>query len=178
MTRYVALLRGIAPMNPKHKNSELRRVFEELGFDNVISVISSGNLIFDSPERSKAKLEAEIESALLDHLGAPCSTIVRSEKDIRTLAASHTFDGYPDDRNGRCNVTFLKHKTAGPELPMQLEGGTEILAMEHQCVLSVVNMGDGTPNVMTWLEKTYGKQVTTRTWKTVHRLVKAFDKSA
>jgi hypothetical protein len=32
--------------------------------------------------------------------------------------------------------------------------------------------GSGTPDLMRWLEKTFTKDITTRTWKTVHRIVK------
>lgn len=42
MTTYVALLRGIVPLNPNMRNEKLRGVFEKLGFTNVRTVISSG----------------------------------------------------------------------------------------------------------------------------------------
>src|SRR3546814_6333564 len=87
MTAYVALLRGIAPTNPKMRNAELRRVFEELGFDAVRTVISSGNVLFESPDRSRTRLESQIEAALHAHLGAPCTTIVRSRRQLERLAA-------------------------------------------------------------------------------------------
>ena len=48
MAKYVALLRGITPSNPKLRNEKLRNVFESLGYKNVVSVISSGNIIFET----------------------------------------------------------------------------------------------------------------------------------
>ena len=48
--RYVALLRGIGPANPNMRNEKLRGVLEELGLANVASVISSGNLLFDTED--------------------------------------------------------------------------------------------------------------------------------
>jgi uncharacterized protein (DUF1697 family) len=46
MVKYVALLRGIAPTNPNMRNDKLRGVFEKLSFENVKTVISSGNVVF------------------------------------------------------------------------------------------------------------------------------------
>ena len=48
MPRYVALLRGISPMNAKMP--ELKRCFEDAGFGNVKTLLSSGNVVFDSPK--------------------------------------------------------------------------------------------------------------------------------
>src|SRR3546814_11137976 len=93
MTAYVALLRGIAPTNPKMRNAELRRVFEELGFDAVRTVISSGNVLFESPDRSRTRLESQIEAALHAPPGAPCTTIVRSPRQPERPAALAVFDG-------------------------------------------------------------------------------------
>ena len=43
-TRYAAFLRGISPMNATMAG--LRRAFEAAGFDDVSTVISSGNVVF------------------------------------------------------------------------------------------------------------------------------------
>ena len=40
MTRYVALLRGIAPALPHNSNAELRAVHEGLGLERVGSVLA------------------------------------------------------------------------------------------------------------------------------------------
>ena len=61
MATYVALLRGIMPMNPNMKGERLRETFESLGFKNVGTVIASGNVVFDSPTKSADALEAKIE---------------------------------------------------------------------------------------------------------------------
>lgn len=52
MTTYVALLRGILPLNPNMHNQKLRGVFEKLGFSNVHTVISSGNVIFETNSKN------------------------------------------------------------------------------------------------------------------------------
>src|SRR3546814_20244922 len=91
MTAYVALLRGIAPTNPKMRTAELRRVFEELGFDAVRTVISSGNVLFESPNRSRTPLESQLEAALHAHPGAPCTPTARTRPPLHRLGALDLF---------------------------------------------------------------------------------------
>lgn len=171
----VALLRGIGPGNPRMRNAELVRVLQGVGLDDVRSVISSGNLLFRSEERSRIRLEDRIEAALLDHLGAPCTTIVRSRRQIDELLRLDPFDGHDDEPDARCNVTFLKHRPpAGVELPAAGDG-YEILALEGQAVFSLVDTTrPTTPPFMAALERAFGREITTRTWRTVHRIARGF----
>lgn len=172
---YVALLRGIAPSNPKMRNAELRAVFEGLAFDDVRTVISSGNVLFSTGERSKAALESRIETALHEHLGAPCATILRSRRQIEHLAGLDVFDAYDDGPADRCNVTFLKRKPTASQSPPEGMAGAEVVAAQDQAVFSVIDTTTTkTPDLMLRLERAYGKEITTRTWKTVHRIAAAF----
>ena len=171
MTAYVALLRGIAPSNPKMRNAALREVFEGIGLEHVRTVISSGNVLFDCPDGERDELEDRIETALESHLGAPCSTIVRSRRQIALLAGLDVFDGYDDGPTQRCNVTFLKRPR--PASSIHLDGSIDarVVAVRNQAVFTVIDTtGNGTPAVMRELERLCGPQITMRTWRTVHRI--------
>lgn len=65
--RYVALLRGI---NVGGKNKvpmkELKAIFENLGFTEVITYINSGNVIFSSESKDKEKLIEHIKTEIKD----------------------------------------------------------------------------------------------------------------
>jgi len=170
---FVALLRGIAPMHPKMRNTELTRVFEQLGFERVRPVIASGNLVFESGERAKAAIEAAIEAALLDHLGASCTTIVRSRRQIERLLALDVFDRYSDEPAERCNVTFLKRRSQSANEAPVAPVGAEVVATRDQAVFSVIDTTRSkTPDLMARLERAYGPEITTRTWRTVHRIAR------
>lgn len=158
--RYVALLRGIAPLNPNMRGAKLCGVFRDLGFTNVASVISSGNVVFDSPSKSVAALEAKIEKALPAQLGFTSTTIIRSRREIEALIKKDPFKGKTHGTKTYLIVTFLKDKKLAP-------GGV---------VCTTVNMGEPrTPDVMARLEKKYAKAVTTRTWLTVLRILKKME---
>lgn len=174
MSKYVALLRGIAPMNPNMRNENLRRVLEELGFTNVRTVISSGNVLFESPITDTSELEAMIEAAWPDKLGFTSTTIIRSLDDLKELAAADPFAGYEHGPKTSLNVTFLKHQS---DQPKPLEGrGFSIIATYSREICSVIDITAAkTPDFMAKAEKMFGKQITTRTWKTVERIIKSLE---
>jgi uncharacterized protein (DUF1697 family) len=176
MPKYVALLRGIAPMNPNMRNDKLRGVFEDLGFEHVKTVISSGNVIFDSPSRSVKKLEETIEAALPEQLGFTSTTIIRSQGQIQKLIEQDPFEGMEHSQKSSLNVTFLKQKRkTGMKFPYKVEDRDyELLGMYDGAICSVIDLTSSkTPDLMLWLEKQFGKEITTRTWKTVERILKA-----
>jgi len=149
---YVALLRGIMPMNPNMKSEMLKEFFESLGFKNVATVIASGNIIFESPGKDTKKLEAKIEKALPVQLGFKSTTIIRSKDELEKLVKKNPFKDIKDEKPNYLVVTFFKDRK------------------KELC--TVINLAGGkTPDFMTKLEKTHGKEVTTRTWKTVGRIL-------
>lgn len=176
MTKYVALLRGIAPTNPNMRNDKLRRVFEKLGFANVKTVVSSGNIVFESPSRSVRKLEDRIEEALPKELGFKSTTIIRSQKQFQQLVDKNPFKSREHSQKSSLNVTFLKKKRkTAKKLPYEKDNRDyTLLGMYDGAICSVIDLTSAkTPDLMVWLEKKFGKEITTRTWKTVERILKA-----
>src|SRR5688572_19557075 len=90
--KYVALLRGIGPGTPNMRNDKLRGVFEGLGFKNVQSVISSGNIIFETDAIDVKSLETKIEKQW-PRLGFNSTTIIRSQKQLQALVDADPFKG-------------------------------------------------------------------------------------
>jgi uncharacterized protein (DUF1697 family) len=176
---YVALLRGIGPGNPNMRNDKLRGVLEGLGFDNVRSVISSGNVLFEADSTDAAALEARIEAAWPEQLGFQSTTILRSRPQLERLVAGSPFGDREDTDSSRLQATFLKEESDQSfDLPLSPAdgGGYAIVAIVDGTVCSTIDLsGSRTPGLMRWLEKTFGKQITTRTWKTVHRIVRRME---
>ena len=180
MYRYAALLRGIAPSNPNMTNDKLRGVFEGLGFEDVGSVLASGNIVFRSPESDVPALEARIQDALNAGLGIAGGTIIRELAELRALLDSDTFPGLTHGRGTYLTATFLKDGAAAPEgLPEQSDPRTRIVGFDPaaRVFLAVIDNSDPgkTPDFMAWLERTYGKDITTRTWLTVQRVVRKLE---
>src|SRR6266403_5871213 len=108
MTTYVALLRGIMPTNPNMRGEKLRGVFESLGFINVMTVIASGNVIFDTPSKNIEALETKIEKALNAQLGFSSTAMVRSKEQLERLVKQNPFNGIKDEKPNYLVVTFFK----------------------------------------------------------------------
>jgi uncharacterized protein (DUF1697 family) len=179
--KYVALLRGIGPSNPNMRNEKLRWLFEQLDFENVQTVISSGNVLFESPSRGVQALEAKIEEAIEHRLGFTSTTIIRSHRALARLVGDNPFGDLEDTPTARLNVTFLKKKQRTDlRFPYAVEDkGYAVVGMHGREVLSVVDLtGATTPDLMAWLERQFGKEITTRTWKTVGRILSRLDREA
>ena len=179
MHRYAALLRGIAPSGPNMTNDKLRGVFEGLGFEDVASVLASGNIVFGSEESDVAALEHRIEGALTGALGITSRTIVRSHAELRTLVDS---DPFPDLTHGSATyltATFLKYPHPGGDLAQPPDPTTRIVRYDSpaRVVLAVTDttVPGQTPSFMAWLERTCGKDITTRSWLTVQRVVRKLE---
>jgi uncharacterized protein (DUF1697 family) len=165
-------------MNPNMRNERLRGVFENLGFANVKTVISSGNVVFDSPSRSAKKLEDTIEKALPEQLGFTSTTIVRSKAQIQKLVDQNPFEGMAHSQKSSLNVTFLKKKTGSDmKFPYRVEQRDyQLLGIYDGAVCSVIDLtGSKPPDLMVWLERKFGKEITTRTWKTVETILKVME---
>jgi uncharacterized protein (DUF1697 family) len=153
MTTYVALLRGIMPMNPNTKGEKLRKVFESLGFERVDTVIASGNVVFSSPSKDTVALEARVEKALPKQLGFKSTTIIRSCAELERLVKKDPFRGVRDEKPNYLIVTFFKDR-------------------RRELCTVVDRTGASTPDFLRSLEREHGKELTTRTWKTVGRILK------
>lgn len=178
MKSYVALLRGIAPSNPNMRNEKLREVFEGLGFSNVRTVISSGNVLFETDSRAARTMEATVEKALPEQLGFSSTTIIRSKQELHAVVDRDPFAGMTHSGKTNLNVTFLKKK---PKIRLKFPhrprgSGYTILGVYDREICSVTDLTrSGTPDLMQWLEKEFGKEITTRTYNTVGRILQKLD---
>ena len=171
MKRYAAFLRGVSPTNCKMP--ELKRALEKAGFEDVKTLLSSGNAVFSAKAAPADKLERACEAAMEKHLGRSFDTIVRSVDDLHALLESDPYKAFRLKPGSKRVVTFLKKKPKVKlDLPIELHDA-RILAVRDREVLSAYVPSPKGPVFMTLIEKTFGKEVTTRTWETVSKVARA-----
>lgn len=155
MTTYAAFLRGIMPTNPNMRNEKLKSVFESLGFINVQTLISSGNVIFSTKTKVKdiTALESKIEKALFKELGIKSPAYIRSKEELESIIKKDPFKGHTHGPKSYLIVTFTKKKP-------------------REIFNNINTKQPTTAQFMALLDKEHGKDITTRTWKTVERMVK------
>ncbi|MBR0599961.1 DUF1697 domain-containing protein [Sinanaerobacter chloroacetimidivorans] len=105
--RYIALLRGI---NVGGKNkvsmSDLKACFEHAGYQNVITYINSGNVLFDSEEQELRRLTEECAKMIEKEFGFPIG-IVLIHVDTLKEALEHAPDWWDEDSESKHNAIFV-----------------------------------------------------------------------
>ncbi|MFD4294473.1 DUF1697 domain-containing protein [Rhodococcus sp. NPDC058505] len=97
MTRYAALLRGVNVGGVTIKMADLRATVEAAGFENVTTVLASGNVLFDSDRTDVAAVKSDIESALRDRFGYEAWIVLVDQPTLAAIVEAFPFDA---DRDG------------------------------------------------------------------------------
>jgi uncharacterized protein (DUF1697 family) len=105
--RYVAFLRGInVGGKTLIRMADLRACVEDLGHADVSTYIASGNVLFTSPARSAAALEAPLEQAIDQRFLLSVRVFVRSARQLAATVAAIPAH-WPGNADLRANVIFL-----------------------------------------------------------------------
>jgi len=152
----------------------LRKAFEAMGFKNVRTVLASGNVVFEPTGKKAEDFEAAIARGLAGAFGFPVPVLLRSMRELAALVAADPFKGLASGADTKLYVTFLPRDrpgASGARLPAPPKGA-RIVGVRPGEICSAVTLsgGAGTPELMAFLEKSLGKDVTTRNWQTVKRL--------
>jgi uncharacterized protein (DUF1697 family) len=165
MPRYAAFLRGVMPMNARMP--DLQQAFEAAGFTDVTTLLASGNVLFTARTASEASLERKAEAAMRRRLGRIFFTIVRPVERLRELLAADPYRPFRLKPGSKRVVTFLRDPPASRiVLPIAFQGA-RILALDGRDAFSAYVRSSKGPAFMVLIEKTFGKEQTTRTWETV-----------
>jgi uncharacterized protein (DUF1697 family) len=171
MPRYVALLRGVTPTNAKM--TDLRECLEGAGLSDVRTVLASGNVAFNTRTAAHGALERRLERVIEDGLGRSFAVIVRSVDHLTQLIEPDPFRGFSIPPNAKRVVTFLRQPPASrPSLPIERDGVFILTCTDTEVLTAYVQHEKG-PIFMTLLEKTFGKDITTRTMDTVAKCIRA-----
>ncbi|MBP2239492.1 uncharacterized protein (DUF1697 family) [Cytobacillus eiseniae] len=104
---YIALLRGI---NVGGKNKIdmklLKQTFEQVGMNDVVTYINTGNIIFSSKSSNKNELSLILEEAIHGDFGLPIKVIVRSFNDVSRIIQAIP-DDWRNDKDMKSDVMFL-----------------------------------------------------------------------
>ncbi|MEQ2529272.1 DUF1697 domain-containing protein [Bacillaceae bacterium CLA-AA-H227] len=104
---YIALLRGI---NVGGKNKIdmklLKQTFEQVGMQDVVTYINTGNIIFSSNDLSKNELSRILEEAIHKDFDLDIKVVVRSFDDIKRIISAIP-DTWKNDNEMKSDVMLL-----------------------------------------------------------------------
>ena len=176
METFISILRGINVSGQKKiLMADLKALYENLGFSNVVTYIQSGNVIFKADtSASDQDLVQRIEKAILTQYAFEVPVIVRRIEEMETLLQTNPFLADQNLDRDKLHVTFLAQT---PE-----EARLESLAGVSYSPDQFTIIGK---NVFLYCPVSYGNTkfsnqffetklkvtATTRNWKTVNQLV-------
>ncbi|HSX09897.1 MAG TPA: DUF1697 domain-containing protein [Candidatus Saccharimonadales bacterium] len=169
--KYVALLRGVNVGGKGIiKMSELKDAFSEAGFQNVSTYINSGNILFESDEKSIEKLTQQIDD-LLEKQFFIIKSVILSQKEIEQVLEEMPAPWKKDDL--RKYIAFVRDGAQPEDVikEAQLRDGVDAIDKGYRCVyMSTFTRGltqSGFPKLST--KKIY-KEITIRNYTTVKKL--------
>jgi uncharacterized protein (DUF1697 family) len=175
-TAYAAFLRGInVGGHAVIKMDDLKKTFESLGFNNVKTLLASGNVLFEAQSRDPAAIRVLMEKGLKKAFNRDVCVTIRSIKELRNLADSNPFRNIPVTPQTRLYVTFLSEKPnklfkAPYESPKK---DYKVLTVSDTEAVSVLTLSPGsqTTDLMVFLDREFGRSVTTRNWNTIEKIL-------
>jgi uncharacterized protein (DUF1697 family) len=117
---FVVLLRAVnVGGTGKLPMSDLKRLCEQAGFQNVRTYIASGNVVAER-DSSEAKVKAALEAQLKAYAGKPVGVIVRTAAEMAKVVANNPFP----DRAANFTVAIFLERALSPDALKDVKGQT------------------------------------------------------
>lgn len=104
MTRYAAFLRGVNVGGVNLKMAEVATALGNAGFDNVRTILASGNVVLDGAG-SAASVRRKAEAALREAFGYDAWVLVYPLEEVRAVANGFPFEAEVEGQHSY--VTFV-----------------------------------------------------------------------
>lgn len=177
MASYISIIRGINVSGQKLiKMTDLRQLYENLGFEKVTTYLQSGNVLFSSTEKDTRVLEELIASVIKNSFGFDVPVIVLKAETLEVIIRDNPFVHDEDKDVSFLYVTFLSAsplKSPDLEKILTKRKPREEIAFVSNVVYLYCPNGYGTTKLNNnFLETKLKVKATTRNWKTTTELLK------
>lgn len=180
MQTYIALFRGINVSGQKKiKMAELKVQLEEAGYQNVVTYIQSGNVVFLYEEMDLVKLSQQMELLVEQHYGFHAPILILRPDTIEYTLNNNPF--LPDQDPKRLYVTFLEEEptTNRIETLKEVDYSPEAYHIDGTIVYFFSPSGYGRAKMNNnFFEKKLKVTATTRNWRTVNKLMELAKQNA
>ena len=171
---YISLLRGINVSGQKKIiMKDLKALYEALGFENVVTYIQSGNVIFES-DADEQILIGKIEEAITEKYGFDVPVQVRRASKLENIVETCPFAELDLIEEGtRVMVTFLESQPSEEsvaKLMTYVKEPERLVCMGRVVYLHCPNGYGKTKLSNAFIENKLKIGATTRNWKSVCKL--------
>lgn len=178
MPRYLALFGSINVGGNRLTMADLRAAFEAEGFASVETVVASGNVLFDHPERPDDGLEEKLSQMMRHRFGMKSVALVRSRAALAAAIAENPFAA--DGQENFVHTLFLDGPV-DPEGFARLEAdrtGPERLAWGDRALHIDYVAGAGESKLVgAFIERRIGRKGTARNLRSMRRILAKMDES-
>jgi uncharacterized protein (DUF1697 family) len=175
MTTYIALLRGInVSGHNKIKMVALKQSFIQLGFNEVVTYIQSGNIIFQTKENDGLKIEQQIITQINKDFGHTIKALVLSKKQLNTVFVSNLFLKRKTIDIKTLYVAILKDNfdvEGIKQIEPFLTNSEEIKIVENYAFLYYPNSAGNSKLSTNLIERKLKTTATSRNWRTITKLI-------
>lgn len=168
----VALLRGINVGRAKRvAMADLRALMTDLGYDDVRTLLNSGNVVFGAPAGASGDIARRIEQGIIQRLGISSRVTVLSAADVATTVADNPLLDVANDPS-RLFVSVLTDPADRAKLmPLARQDWTpEAFAIGARVGYIWCPLGMTKSPLSKAVGDTIGDAVTTRNWATMTKL--------
>jgi uncharacterized protein (DUF1697 family) len=176
MKTYISILRGINVSGQKLiKMDALRKLYENMGFQEVRTYVQSGNVVFEGEELELGSLEQKIVQQIKNEFDFEVPVIVLTIDCLKEAIDNNPFLSDPTKEHSFLHLTFLASKpdVYDKEAIESKKQGAEALIFSDKVIYLYCPNGYGkTKLTNNFLEARLKVRATTRNWKTVNVLLK------
>jgi uncharacterized protein (DUF1697 family) len=152
--------------------TDLRNLLAQLGFDDVKSLLQSGNVVFGSRARTGAELERFLEAEALKRFAIEIDFFVRAPEEWKSIIRQNPFRKEAELDPARLVVMLLKSPPQAADVAaLQAEiSGPEIVQAKGRQLYAFYPNGQGRSRLTNaMIERKLGR-CTGRNWNTVLKL--------
>ena len=175
MITYIAFLRGInVGGHKKIKMADLRLLLEGLGYKEVLTYIQSGNVIFNSLEEERDKLENQISQAIKNHYGFEVPVLVKTRTEINKILDINPYNDPDDLASNKIYFVLLKKvpKNEHIEATSAIIFENEKFIITPECVFIRYDLGAGKAKCgINFFESKLKVAATSRNYRTMTKLL-------
>lgn len=173
----VGLIRGInVGGNARVAKADLAAAFEAAGFEDVVTLLQSGNVVFRGSGTPTAAQAGAVTAALAESSGVSAGVVLLPEDRFRRIAADNPLLDIADD-DSRLVVTFLDHDVpAGVSAPDDAELAPEVVRLGRRAIYQWSPLGVSKSVVPAAFWRALGPVATGRNQRTVLRLIAELDR--
>ena len=173
MTRYCAFFASINVGGNRITMADLRYAFEREEFENVETVVASGNVLFDFDERPTEGLEDLFAHMMLDRFDIRTFAAVRNAQEVRSAVEDNPFTGIGQDHY--VHTLFLERQPDPAAFEKLVEdhaarGPEKIAAGPRSLYIDYVDGAGGSKLTNAFIERRLGCRGTARNVRSLARI--------